>query len=302
MSLAGIHTPVATPFTASGDLDDGALRFNVERYARSPLTGLVVLGSNGEAPQLDEAEAERAIATVRDALPRDRPLIAGTGRESTRATIAATRRAAALGADAVLVRTPSFFKGQMTTEALVRHYHAVADDSPVPILLYNVTTYTGINLLPDAVAALSEHPNIAGMKESNADVAQFAEHRARAREGFVLLTGSAATFFPAMTVGASGAVLAVAGLLPDACVALAQAVRDGRYDDARALQRKIGGLGRLIGSSYGVPGLKAALDLAGYRGGAPRPPLLPAPPAVIDVLRAALGALDLLEDSHVASR
>src|SRR5436190_14019204 len=128
-AFAGIYTPLATPFAADGSLDAGALTRNVEKYLRSPLTGLVVLGSNGEAPQLDDAEADLAIATVRDAMPKDRPLLAGTGRESTAATIAATKRAAAIGVDAVLVRTPSFYKGQMNTSAFVDHYTRVADSS-----------------------------------------------------------------------------------------------------------------------------------------------------------------------------
>jgi 4-hydroxy-2-oxoglutarate aldolase len=293
-SLSGIYTPVITPFTASGDLDEAALRFNVERYLQSRLTGLVVLGSNGEAPQLDELEADRAIATVRNAVPRGRPLHAGTGQESTRATIAASRRAADLGVDAVLVRTPAFYKGQMTTDAFVRHYRAIADASPVPVLLYNVTVYTGVNLTPEAVGILSEHPNIVGMKESNSDVVQFAEHLTRAREGFVLLTGSASTFYPSMTLGASGAILAIAGIVPDLCVSLADAVRAGRHEEARTLQQRLSPIARLVGAAHGVPGLKAALDLAGYRGGTPRGPLLPVSPAVVDQLRSELAKLDVL--------
>jgi 4-hydroxy-2-oxoglutarate aldolase len=294
-SLAGLYTPVVTPFTASGDLDEDALRFNAERYLQSGLTGLVVLGSNGEAPQLDLDETDRAIAAVRSVVPRGRPLLAGTGQESTRATIAACRRAADLGVDGVLVRTPSFYKGQMTTDAFVRHFNAVADVSPVPVLLYNVTMYTGVNLTPDAVGILSEHPNIVGMKESNSDIVQFGEHLTRAREGFVLLTGSAQLFYSAMTLGASGAILAIAGIVPDMCVALIDAVRAGRFDEARTLQRRLSPIARLVGSAHGVPGLKAALDLAGYRGGTPRPPLVPVAPAVADSIRTELNRLGVLK-------
>lgn len=294
VSLSGIYAPVVTPFTIAGDLDEAALRFNVERYVRSRLTGLVVLGSNGEAPQLTDDEADRAIATVRDTVPRDRPLLAGTGQESTRATIAATKRAADLGADAVLVRTPAFYKNQMTTDVFVRHFLAVADASPVPVLLYNVTMYTGVNLSSDAVARLSEHPNIVGMKESNSDMVQFAEHRARAADGFVLLIGAAATYYPALALGASGAILAIGGLVPDLCVELADAVRAQRHDEARVLQQRLAPIARLVGAAHGVPGLKAALDLAGYRGGSPRAPLVAVTPAVVETLRAALAALGAL--------
>ncbi len=300
MAFGGIYAPLVTPFTPAGELDPSALAFNLERYLRSSLTGFVVLGSNGEAPQLDEDEADRAIGTVRDLVPRGRPLVAGTGRESTRATIAATRRAARLGVDAVMVRTPSFYKGQMTSDVFIRHYREVADSSPVPVLLYNVTMYTGVNLLPDAVGALSEHPNIVGMKESGNDMVHLAESLAKAREGFVILAGSAITCYASLALGAHGAVLALAGLVPDLTVELVEAVQRGRFDEARLLQRRLTPLARTIGVTYGVPGLKAALDLMGYRGGTPRPPLGPVSPEALANIRGALKALGVLEVSHAA--
>ena len=298
--FAGVYTPLATPFAADGSLDERGLTANVERYLQTPLTGLVVLGSNGEAPQLDDAEADRAIAVVRAAMPKGRPLLAGTGRESTRATIAATRRAADLGADAVLVRTPAFYKGQMTTEAFVRHYTQVADQSPVPVLLYNVTIYTGVNLLPDAIAALSAHPNIVGIKETNSDMVQFGEYLSRAQEGFTVLAGSGATYYSALALGAHGAILAVGGVAPDLCMNIFKAAADGRFAEARAMQRTLAPLARLVGTAHGVPGLKAALDLLGFVGGAPRPPLLPAGAAAIDAIREQLIALNLLQAARAA--
>jgi len=298
--FAGVYTPLATPFAADGSLDERGLAANVERYLRTPLTGLVVLGSNGEAPQLDDAEADRAIAVVRAAMPKDRPLLAGTGRESTVATIAATKRAADLGADAVLVRTPAFYKGQMTTEAFVRHYTEVADRSPVPVLLYNVTIYTGVNLLPDAIAALSTHPNIVGIKETNSDMVQFGEYLARAQDGFTVLAGSGATYYSALAIGAHGAILAVGGVAPDLCMNMFTAASQGRFADARAMQRQLAPLARLVGTAHGVPGLKAALDLLGFTGGAPRPPLLPAGPAAVAAIREQLVSLKLMEAARAA--
>lgn len=298
--FAGIYTPLATPFASDGALDERALARNVERYLRSPLTGLVVLGSNGEAPQLDEDEADLAITTVREAMPRDRPLLAGTGRESTAATIAATERAAKVGVDAVLVRTPSFYKGQMTTEAFVTHYTQVADRSPVPVLLYNVTIYTGVNLLPEAVGILSQHPNIVGIKETNSDMVQFGDYLARAAEGFTVLAGSGATYFSSLMLGAHGAILAVAGVAPDLCVRIFTAVRDGRIDEARRINRELAPLSKLVGATYGVPGLKAALTLLGFDGGLPRPPLQPVGQPALDVIRGQLKKTGLFE--AIASR
>jgi len=293
--FAGIYTPLATPFAADGSLDAQGLARNVDKYLRSPLTGLVVLGSNGEAPQLEEHEADLAIKTVRDAMPKDRPLLAGTGRESTAATIAATERAARLGVDAVLVRTPSFYKGQMTTDAFVKHYTQVADRSPVPVLLYNVTMYTGVNLLPEAIGILSKHPNIVGIKETNSEMVQFGEYLARAADGFTVLAGSGATYFSALMLGAHGAILAVAGVAPDLCVQIVSAVREGRIDDARKMNRQLAPLSKLVGATYGVPGLKAALTLLGFDGGLPRPPLQPVEQQAVDVIREQLRELGLFE-------
>jgi 4-hydroxy-2-oxoglutarate aldolase len=300
--FAGIYTPLATPFAADGSLDTRALGRNVEKYLKSPLTGLVVLGSNGEAPQLDDDEADLAIKAVRGALPKDRPLLAGTGRESTVATIDATQRAAGLGVDAVLVRTPSFYKGQMTTDAFVRHFEMVADRSPVPVLLYNVTIYTGVNLLPEAVGILSRHPNIVGIKETNSDMVQFGEYLAKAEEGFTVLAGSGATYYSALALGAHGAILAVGGVAPKLCLDIFTAVREGRFADAKAMHQRLAPLSKLVGAQYGVPGLKAALDLCGFDGGHPRPPLQPAPQSAIDAIRSALAELDLLSPAAQGTR
>jgi 4-hydroxy-2-oxoglutarate aldolase len=228
-------------------------------------------------------------------------MIVGTGRESTRATIAATQRAASAGADAVLVRTPSFFKAQMTGDLLERHYRDVADAAPVPVLLYNVSMFTGVTLPADSVARLAEHPNIVGMKESGSDIAYIAECIARTPARFVFLAGSASTYFHALCAGCDGGVLALASLFPDECVRLRALVQAGAIDEARRLQQRLTPIARSIGGTYGVAGLKAALDLTGFVGGPPRPPLRPAPSAVVDVLRRQLAELGALS-SPVTSR
>ena len=291
----GVFTPITTPFRASdGAFDDQAMRANVARWMATPLTGLVVLGSNGEAPQLDDDEADRVVSTVRACMPQGRPMLVGTGRESTRATIAATRRAAAAGADAVLVRTPSFFKAQMTGDVLERHYRDVADAATVPVLLYNVTMFTGVTLPADSVARLAEHPNIVGMKESGSDLAHIAECITRTPDDFVVLAGSATTYFHALCAGCDGGVLALASLFPEVCVRLRALVKAGSIDEARQLQRQFTPIARSIGGTYGVAGLKAALDLTGFAGGPPRPPLRPAPSTVVDVIRRQLEDLGAL--------
>jgi 4-hydroxy-2-oxoglutarate aldolase len=258
--------------------------------------------SNAEAPQLEDDEADRIVEIVRAGVPSDRPLIAGTGRESTKATIVATKRAAAAGVDAVLVRTPSFFKPQMTTEAFVRFYTDVAEASPVPVLLYNVSMYTGVNLLPEAVERLAVHPNIVGIKESGSDIAQIADFVSRTPDDFTVLAGSAATLVHALCAGCDGAILALASLVPDECNEMMTLVRDNRLEEARLLQRRLLPLARSVGSTHGVPGLKAALHLIGYEAGPPRPPLRPVPSSVIDILRDQLDALGAFPQARAAGR
>lgn len=275
MRFASVFPPMPTPFV-DGEVDTRAIAFNVQRWMRAGLGGIVALGTNGESALVDEEESDRVIGAAREAIPRDRLLIAGTGRESTRATIAATRRVALLGADAVLVRTPSFFKSLCTPALLIRHYTALADASPIPVLLYNFPAVTGVTLTPDAVARLAEHANIVGMKESGTDSAQLAALIDQAPPAFSVLAGTGTVFYTGLCLGAVGAILAVACVVPDLCLRLLEAAKAGRFGEARELQRRIAPISRLVTTGYGVPGLKAALNLAGYKAGEPRAPLAPA--------------------------
>jgi 4-hydroxy-2-oxoglutarate aldolase len=292
MNLAGVFAPIPTPFDQHDQVDTARLRAAIARWSARPLTGFVVLGSNGEAVLMDDFEADRVIVAAREAVPRDRRFIVGTGRESTQAAIKATKRAAEHGADAVLVRTPGFFKTQMTTDAFVRHYTAVADASPVPVLLYNFTALTGVDLLPAAVARLATHPNITGMKESGGDVARMADLVSVTPSDFQVLAGTAATFYPALCVGATGGILALGCAVPDACMRVFELTRAGHHGEALAIQRQLVPLARLLGATHGVPGLKAALNLLGYDVGVPRPPLAPLSETAVAQLRDALAPFE----------
>jgi 4-hydroxy-2-oxoglutarate aldolase len=283
---------MATPFQ-DGEVDTRAIASNIERWLRAGVGGIVALGSNGEAPLLDEAEADRVVGAARDAVPRGKLLLAGTGRESTPGTIDASRRAAALGADAVLVRTPSYFKGRMTPDAFVRHYTAVADASPVPVLLYNYPAVTGVNLASDTVARLAEHANIAGIKETGSDAAQVAEYVDRTPPTFAVIAGSAPTFYASLCLGARGAILAAACVVPEMCVRLFELASAGKHAEAREIQRQLTPIAKMVTTGHGVPGLKAAMDLAGYTGGQPRGPLSAAPPEAVEQIRRELARLQV---------
>lgn len=274
MDLSGILPPIATPF-AGDDLDLRGLSANVTRWARAGLRGLLVLGSNGEAPLLTPDEGERLVAAVRQDLPREQVLLAGTGQPSTTQTIAATRAVARAGADAALVLTPFYYKSQMTADALVRHYSAVADASPIPIVLYNLPNTTGVAIPIAAVQRLASHPGIIGIKDSSGDVAYVSDLVAQLPSTFQVLVGVAPNLFAALCLGARGGIVAIANAFPELCVRLFDLVRAGRHEEALAVQRALTPLARAVTATYGVAGLKAALDAAGYVGGDPRPPLLP---------------------------
>ena len=295
--IDGVFPPIPTPFS-NDTVDVVAMGSNVDRWMQTRIRGVVVLGSNGEAPFLNESESDAAVAAAREHVPSNRLCIAGVGRESTIETIRATKRAVDLGVDAVLVRTPSFFKALLTPEVFVAHYTAVADASPVPVLLYNFTAVTGVTLPVEVVSTLAAHPNIVGIKESGSDLKYVSALIAITPDDFVLLAGSAPVFYPSLLVGATGGVLALASVVPDLCVELYDLAQSGRHSEARELQRRLTPLAGLVTSRYGVPGLKAALSLLGFRVGEPRLPLQPIKLEAIDEIRVVLDRLGMLSVTH----
>lgn len=274
--MDGIFPPLPTPFRENGGLDLGLLAAFVEGLNGTGLAGYLALGSNGEAVHVDDEESEQVVATVRRAAARGMTLLAGTGRLSTRATVEATRRAAGAGADAVLVVTPYFFKGSMTADPLVAHFEEVADASPVPVLVYNVPANTGVNLPPSTVARIAAHPNVAGVKDSSGDIGQLAEVVRLAPSGkpFAVFSGNYGAALPGYAVGAAGAILAAANVAPRECVAIREAFLAGRLEEARQLHLRLLPTARAVTSQFGVPGLKAALEMLGRPAGVPRRPLL----------------------------
>jgi len=289
----GVLPPVPTPFRGEEVACD-RLAANLRRLEAYPLAGYVLLGSTGEFPLLSESEKERVLGTAREAIPRGKLLVAGTGGESTAATVRLTRRAAELGADAALVITPSYYKAALRPAVLERHYRTVADESPIPILLYNFPANTGVNLDPDTVARLAEHPNIRGMKDSSGNVPQAAEIIRLTPKSFQLLVGSAAAFLPALLLGAAGGILAVANVAPRECCEVWTLARAGRWEEAREIVYRLSPLVRGVTARHGIGGLKAALDLLGYYGGPTRMPLPMPDGDAIEEIKEILAAAGLL--------
>jgi 4-hydroxy-2-oxoglutarate aldolase len=295
IEIKGVFPPVPTFFDENEDLDLATLREHLIRLKAAGITSFVALGSNGEAVHLDRDERHVVIATARAVAGSQGQVLAGAGTDSTRGTIALCQLAAEAGADVALVLPPSYYRARMDAAALRAHYLAVADASPIPVMIYNMPANTaGLDLDAETILTLSAHPNIAGMKDSSGNVAKLAEVVAGARADFVTLAGSAGFLLPALVVGARGAIAALANIAPKECLELVALFEASRLEEARALQARLIPVNTAVTSGYGVPGLKAALEFVAHYGGAPRRPLAPLGQGERVRLRSLLAEVDLL--------
>ena len=275
MTISGVFPALVTPFEPDGAVSLRGVRENIRRYNQTAVAGCVVLGSTGESVMLSREAADSVLAASIEVAAPAKLLIAGIGAESTSETIARTRRAADLGYAAALVKTPYYYKPVYKAETFIRHYRAVADASPIPVLLYSVPQFTGITLETPEILTLAAHPNIVGIKDSSGNIQRAAEIVAGARPDFQVLTGGAAVIYPALAVGARGAILALAAALPEKCAELFLLFESGRHEQAKALQLELAVASKRIVSEQGIAGVKYAMDLRGYNGGLPSLPLLP---------------------------
>jgi 4-hydroxy-2-oxoglutarate aldolase len=275
VDLSGIFPALTTPYHEDGSVALDHFKANLARYNRTALAGYVVLGSTGESVLLSSTEADSLLVAGKEAAASGKLLIAGTGAESTAETIVRTKRAAALGYDVALVKTPYYYKPAYKTETYLRHYRAVADTSPIPILLYSVPIFTGVTLETPEIVALAQHPNVIGIKDSSGAIQRIVEVAAQAPKTFQILTGSAGVLHPALASGARGAILALASALPERCVEVFELFKGGQHASAQTLQQQLALASKAIVSEGSIAGVKHAMDLRGYHGGLPRLPLLP---------------------------
>ncbi len=271
--LKGVLPPMITPFKENGDVDYEGFASNIQKWNQDKMAGYLVIGSNSETVYLSEEEKLQLVKlSVENAAP-GRHVMAGTGLESARETIAFTNRCAALGAHSALVLTPFYYGGAMNSKAMVRYFTEVADHSDIPVLIYNVSKFTHVNIGADAVAELSRHPNIVGMKDSNGDVPQLATFLRVADPSFQVMTGTFGAWFPALALGVTAIVSAMANCTPNEIAEVQELFEAGRMDEARDLYQRFFPVNAAVTGAYGIPGLKFATDYAGYTGGHVRNPL-----------------------------
>lgn len=272
--IKGVIPPMITPFKSNGDVDYEGFVSNVQKWNNDQLAGYLVIGSNSETVYLSEGEKlELVRLTVENAAP-GRFVMVGSGLESTRETINFTNKCARLGARSALVLTPFYYGGSMTSKALIKHFTAVADASDIPILIYNVSKFTHVNISADAVAELSRHPNIIGMKDSNGDVPQLATFLRVADPSFQVMTGTYSAWYPALALGITGIISAMANCCPNEITKTQELFDEGQWEASRELYNRMFPVNAAVTGAFGVAGLKFAVDYTGYTGGFVRSPLL----------------------------
>lgn len=274
-NFKGIYTPIVTPFYENENIDYNSLKHNLDKWGGTELDGIVVLGSNGEFVYLNEQEKLDVIKFVKKNFTSSKNMLVGTYCESTKETIELSKKAADLGADAALLLPPNYYMGAMAKdETLLKYYTDVADSSPIPVFIYNMPGNTGININSNVIAKLSKHPNIVGIKDTSGNIVQMAEVARDTDDDFAIFAGNASYLLPALEVGARGATLALANILPDECCKLVSLHKEGKHEEAKKLQHKMLAINAAVTMKFGIGGLKYALDLLGYKGGYVRRPLM----------------------------
>ena len=273
--IKGVIPPMITPFKDNDEVDYEGFVKNVEKWNEFDLAGYLVLGSNSETVYLTEEEKLKLIELTVKHKKEDKLVMVGTGMESTRETISLTNKAAELGADCALILTPFYYGGKMNDEALINYFTEVADDVNIPVLIYNVTKFTHVNISPKAVGVLSKHPNIIGMKDSSGNIPQLVDFKAVLDlNAFNLMVGTASAWYPALTLGIEGSVMALANCCPGECIEIQKEYDAGNEYKAREIYERVFPVNSAVTGKYGIAGLKYACDLLGFNGGYVRKPLL----------------------------
>ena len=274
LRLNGLFPPLPTSFDANENLAPDKLKANIISLSQYQLAGFLVLGSNGELVHLSEQEIQEVYAAAREAIPAGKIMLAGAGAPSTRTTVQNIKAAASAGADAVLVLNPSYYKGLMTQEALIAHYHSIADASTIPVIVYNMPANSGLDMDAETIVKISNHENIIGLKDSGGNLVKMGSIIRMAKPEFQVLSGSASFLLPALSIGAVGGILALANIAPRMCLSLYDDFYAGNLEAAQKIQLDLIPVNNAVTAKWGIPALKAAMDYCGLYGGPARKPLL----------------------------
>lgn len=294
-NFKGVFAALSTPFVGD-EVSPKKLKENIQKYNKIDLSGYVILGSTGESVYLSDEESEKLVQAAKESASPGKKIIVGTARESTQATLEFTNRMARLGIDAALIRTPSYYKSLLDRKTLMAHYLTIAEKSKVPVIIYNIPRFTGISVDSNLLIELSKHHNITGIKDSSGNLSSLGEAIPHIPPQFSILLGHGGLFLQGLLLGAQGGILALASVAPAHCVKLYNLFTDKKLEKAFKLQLELIPLNKALIQTYGIPGIKYALNLLGYSGGPPRLPLLPLGDKGKEDIKNLLNDLGLLED------
>lgn len=280
--FTGMASAIITPMTATGEIDYEALDRMLDFQLEGGINAIVVMGTTGENATIEPADQKAVIAyTVKKVAGRV-PVIAGTGTNNTEHVLSNTRAACEVGADAVLVVTPYYNKA--TQNGLITHFTKIADESTVPVILYNVPSRTGCNLLPKTMAKLAEHPNIVAVKEATGNMAQMVEIMHLCGDKLDVYSGEDALTVPMMAMGAAGTISVLSNVLPRESVAMTDACITGNYAAAAEMQCRMLPLINALFSEVNPIPVKAAMAAMGFGADCLRLPLTPMEPQNREVM------------------
>ena len=292
MKLQGILAPVATPFDHTGAIYRAKVQHNFEKWSRTALSGFIVASLAGEGPLLEPEEKLVVLRLAVASVPEGRLLILDVSNEGVHAAVNLACAAATAGAHAVVSLVPHAYRNLMSgAEAQTLYFRALADRSPVPVIVHNAPMTTGVDLLPETIAVLSAHPNIGGAIESGTPTGRIRQLRELVPKEFGILAGTESQLLDSLKEGANGAALAFASAAPYATIAVWEAFRTREEEAAVDWQQRISHPSILVTDLYGVPGLKHAMDLNGYYGGPPRLPFCPVSAAAREEIEEAFSDL-----------
>lgn len=295
-NLDGVFLPIITPFLKDESIDWDGLKSNMDSYAKSKAKGFLALGSNGENKSLDEDEKVKILEIVLQHKAPHQKVIVACFVETTRQALRFIKKVESMEIDYFNLLPPFYFRSRMTDEVLAGYFTECADGSLKPILLYNAPKFSGVTISPELVTRLSEHGNIAGIKDSaSSGIEKFIE---AVPDDFVVMAGSINFLFPAVVSGAVGGVISMANYFPDLTQELYVLGKDKNMEKGEKLHLRLSDLNKKISGAYGVAGVKAAMDLVGLVGGVPRKPLMGLKEDQKEKLRKDLKEAGLLEGEN----
>ena len=274
--LSGVFPPCMTIFDGKEEVAYEKIAKNIERYNQTKLKGYMPLGSNGEFRSLNDEESVKIIEVYQKYRAKDKTLIAGVARESAKITIEFIKKISDRGVDFATILPPYYFVNFMTDDALIKYYTTIADQSPIPVMMYNAPKFSaGLTYSTQLVSVLAAHPNIAGLKDTSKEDISIYVNAVPKGANYYVLAGTIEKFYKGLVAGAIGGVLSIANYLPEMCCKLHELYKTGNLEEAQKLDVYARQLSKNAAGNYGVAGVKAAMDLLGYQGGNPRIPVLP---------------------------